>query len=180
MKTLTLLRHAKSSWDDPVARDFDRPLNGRGQRAAVLVGRYMRSQGMVFDHVVASPAVRTVETLEQVEAGYGSELAPAWDRRAYLASASSLLDIVHELPAAADSALLIGHNPGLEELILMLIPDRAGDVLRDLVEEKFPTAAIAVMTFDVEDWASIRADGGTLVRFTRPRDLDPALGPGSD
>lgn len=180
MKTLTLLRHAKSSWDDPVARDFDRPLNGKGQRAAVTVGRHMRSEGMHFDHVAASPAARIVETVAQVEQGYGSELAPLWDRRIYLASASSLLDVVHELPAGADSVLLIGHNPGLEDLILSLIPDRAGDALRDSIEEKFPTAALAVMTFDVGDWQAVRAGGGTLVRFTRPRDLDPALGPNRD
>jgi len=180
MKTLTLLRHAKSSWDDPVARDFDRPLNGRGQRAALTVGRYLRGEGMTFDHVVASPAVRIVETVEQVEAGYGSDLAPAWDRRVYLASAGSLLDIVHELPAQAQTALLIGHNPGLEDLILTLIPDRTGDALRDSVEEKFPTAALAEMTFDVADWSAIRAGSGMLIRFTRPRDLDPALGPTED
>lgn len=177
MKTLTLLRHAKSSWDDPVARDFDRPLNGRGQRAAVIVGRHMRGAGMTFDHVVASPAVRVVETIDHVEQGFGCALAPAWDRRAYLASATSLLDIVHELPAGADSALLIGHNPGLEDLILLLIPDRAGDELRDSVEEKFPTAAIVAMTFDVDSWDAIRPGTGLLGSFTRPRDLDPALGP---
>ena len=180
MKTLTLLRHAKSSWDDPVARDFDRPLNGKGQRAALAVGRYLRSEAVAFDHVVASPATRVTETVEQAEVGYGGALAPAWDRRVYLASASSLLDIIHELPAGAESALLIGHNPGLEDLILMLIPDRAGDALRDSVEVKFPTGALAVMTFDVGDWASVQPDRGTLVRFTRPRDLDPAFGPDRD
>lgn len=180
MKTLTLLRHAKSSWDDPVARDFDRPLNAKGQRAAIAIGRYLRSEGMTFDHVVASPALRIVETVEQVEQGYGCDLAPAWDRRVYLASAGSLLDIVHELPGEAQTALLIGHNPGLEDLILSLTPDRAGNALRDAVEEKFPTAAIAEITFDVADWPAIRADSGTLVRFTRPRDLDPALGPDRD
>ncbi len=177
MKTLTVLRHAKSSWDDAVARDFDRPLNARGQRAAVTVGRHMRSEGLTFDHVVASPAVRIVETVEQVETGYGSALAPEWDRRIYLASASTLLDVVHELPAGADSALLIGHNPGLEDLVLMLVPDRVGDLLRDSVEEKFPTAALAMITFDTDDWGAIRSSAGTLVRFVRPRDLDPALGP---
>lgn len=179
MKTLTVLRHAKSSWDDAVARDFDRPLNARGQRAAVTVGRHMRSEGLAFDHVVASPAVRIVETVEQVETGYGSALAPEWDRRIYLASASTLLDVVHELPAGADSALLIGHNPGLEDLVLMLVPDRVGDLLRDSVEEKFPTAALAMITFDTDDWGAIRSSAGTLVRFVRPRDLDPALGPES-
>lgn len=177
MKTLTVLRHAKSSWDDAVARDFDRPLNARGQRAAVTVGRHMRSAGMSFDHVVASPAVRVVETVEQVETGYGSALAPAWDRRIYLAAVSTLVDLIHELPAGADSALLIGHNPGLEDLVLMLVPDGSGDQLRDSVEEKFPTAALATITFDTSDWNAIRANAGTLVRFVRPRDLDPALGP---
>lgn len=179
MKTLTVLRHAKSSWDDAVARDFDRPLNARGQRAAMTVGRHMRSEGLEFDHVVASPAVRIVETIEQVETGYGGALAPAWDRRIYLASASTLLDVIHELPDGADSALLIGHNPGLEDLVLMLVPDRAGDLLRDSVEEKFPTAALAVITFDTADWGGIRSNAGSLARFVRPRDLDPALGPES-
>lgn len=177
MKTLTVLRHAKSSWDDAVARDFDRPLNARGQRAAITVGRHMRGMGLSFDHVVASPAVRIVETVEQVERGYGSALAPAWDRRIYLAAASTLMDVIHELPAGADSALLIGHNPGLEDLVLLLVPDRTGDLLRDSVEEKFPTAALAVITFDVAGWSEIRSDVGTLARFVRPRDLDPALGP---
>ncbi len=177
MKTLTLLRHAKSSWDDAVARDFDRPLNARGQRAAATVGRHMRGEGLQFDHVVASPAVRIVETIEHLETGYGSELAPAWDRRIYLASASSLLDVVHGLPAGAETALLIGHSPGLEDLILTLVPDRAGDAMRDAVEEKLPTAALAQMQFDTDDWSMIRANSGTLLRFVRPRDLDPALGP---
>ncbi|QDX27309.1 histidine phosphatase family protein [Sphingomonas suaedae] len=177
MKTLTLLRHAKSSWDDPVARDFDRPLNARGQRAAATVGRHMRGEGLQFDHVLASPAVRVVETIQHLETGYGSELAPAWDRRIYLASASSLLDVIHELPAGAGSALLIGHNPGLEDLTLTLVPDRSGDALRDSVEEKFPTAALVEMRFDTDDWDMVRAGDATLVRFVRPRDLDPALGP---
>ncbi|MEQ1333326.1 SixA phosphatase family protein, partial [Salmonella enterica] len=85
-KTLTLLRHAKSGWDDPVARDFDRPLNPKGQRAAAMMGRYLKAEGLEFDHVLASPAARVVETLAQVATGYGSELAPHWDQRLYLAS----------------------------------------------------------------------------------------------
>lgn len=174
MKTLTLLRHAKSSWDDPVARDFDRPLNPKGQRAAQTVGRHMRALGLEFDAVVASPAVRVIETLEQVAVGYGSDLAPAWDQRLYLASAASLLDIARELPEGADSALMVGHNPGLEELVLLLVP---GGALRDDVEVKFPTASLAEMRFDVTRWTDLRGGGGELVRFVRPRDLDPSLGP---
>ncbi|MDP5280462.1 histidine phosphatase family protein [Sphingomonas sp. DG1-23] len=175
MKTLTLLRHAKSGWDDPVARDFDRPLNPKGQRAAAMVGRHMKSLGLAFDHVVASPAVRVVETLDQVSQGYGSDLAPAWDQRVYLASAATLLDVVHDLPAGAGHVLLAGHNPGLEELVLLLVPD--GGTLRDEVEVKFPTATLAEMTFETERWGDVLSGGGVLTRFIRPRDLDPSLGP---
>jgi phosphohistidine phosphatase len=176
MKTLTVLRHAKSGWDDPVARDFDRPLNPKGQRAAALVGRHLRAQGIAFDHVIASPAVRVVETLEHVSTGYGSDLAPAWDTRLYLASAATLLDIVHALPDAAGRVLMVGHNPGLEELVLMLAPDRP-DALRDAVETKFPTASVAELRFDADRWEDVAAGQAALVRFVRPRDLDPSLGP---
>lgn len=177
MKTLTLLRHAKSGWDDPVARDFDRPLNPKGQRAAQAVGRHMKAQGLEFDHVVASPAARVVETLEQVGQGYGSDLAPAWDQRIYLASAATLLDLVRDLPDAADRVLIAGHNPGLEELVIGLVP---GGALRSDVEAKFPTASLAEIHFECEHWREVEPGEGELVRFTRPRDLDPALGPGRD
>ena len=177
MKTLILLRHAKSGWDDPVARDFDRPLNPKGQRAAVAMGRHMKSLGLEFDAVVASPAVRVVETLEQVATGYGGDLAPAWDKRVYLASAATLLDLVHDLPDGADTVLMAGHNPGLEELVLGLVP---GGALRSDVEEKFPTAALAELRFEAERWQDVEPGEGELVRFIRPRDLDPNLGPGRD
>ncbi len=176
MKTLTLLRHAKSSWDDPVSRDFDRPLNPKGQRAAQTMGRHMRALGLVFDHAVASPAVRVVETLEHVGTGYGSDLAPAWDQRIYLASAATLLDVIHELPAGADHVLLIGHNPGLEDLVLALVPEDGGS-LREDVEIKVPTASLAQMQFDVGDWEAVALGLARLERFVRPRDLDPGLGP---
>jgi phosphohistidine phosphatase len=180
MKTLTLLRHAKSGWDDPVLRDFDRPLNGKGKRAAQLVGRNWRTLGLVYDHAVASPAVRVIETIEQVAAGYGDTLAPALDRRIYLASATTLLDLVHELPAGADHVLMVGHNPGLEDLVLMLVPDSDEQPLRDDVEAKFPTASTAQLRFDVADWRDVAAGSATLALFVRPRDLDPSLGPDQD
>ena len=179
MKTLTLLRHAKSGWDDPVARDFDRPLNAKGKRAAAMVGRHMRSLGLVFDHAIASPAVRVTETLEQIESGYGRTIAPAWDRRVYLASAATLLDVVHGFPAETHSALLVGHNPGLEDLVLMLVADGA-DPLRDAVEDKYPTASIAELQFDAGSWEDIGSATARLTRFIRPRDLDPTLGPDAD
>lgn len=177
MKTLTLLRHAKSGWDDPVARDFDRALNDRGKKGAALVGRHMRKLGLEFDTVVSSPAVRCVDTLDGVWDGYGRTLHPHWDRRIYLASCVTLLDVVHDQPDTTERVLMCGHNPGLEDLILMLVPDNAEDGLRDGVEEKFPTASIAEMTFDVANWAEVASGKGHLTRFIRPRDLDAALGP---
>ncbi len=178
MKTLTLLRHAKSDWDDPAQRDFDRGLNARGKRAAALVGSHLRSGGAVFDHVVASPAIRVVETLAQLEAGYGQTLAPVWDRRIYLASAVTLLDVVHEAPPEATRVLLVGHNPGLEDLALWLVPESA-DPPRVALEAKYPTATIAEIVFD-GGWSDLAPGAARLARFVRPRDLDATLGPDED
>nr|WP_295666175.1 histidine phosphatase family protein [Sphingomonas sp.] len=176
MKTLTLLRHAKSGWDDKVARDVDRPLNGKGKRAAGIVGQHWRQLRLTFDHVVASPAVRVAETIAELATGYGESIVPVIDRRIYLASAVTLLDVIHELPEGAEHVLMVGHNPGLEDLVLMLVPDKASDSLRDTLEEKFPTASTAEMTFE-GGWAGVAQNSATLTRFIRPRDLDATLGP---
>jgi phosphohistidine phosphatase len=180
MKTLTLLRHAKSGWDDMSLRDFDRPLNAKGQRAAQVVGRNLKTLGLAFDRVVASPAVRVVETLEQIARGYGVPLTPVWDRRLYLASVASLVDVIQEQADGVDRLLLVGHNPGLEELVLALVPASTANSRRDEVEEKFPTASVAVLEFDANRWADVGFGRATLAHFVRPRDLDPALGPDRD
>lgn len=180
MKTLTLLRHAKSGWNDPVSRDFDRPLNAKGRRAAQRIGAYLREEQITFDHVVASPAVRVVETLEQMIEGSGKAITPAWDKRIYLASAVSLLDVIQDSDDSYDNVLLAGHNPGLEDLVLLLVPDSDEDSAREQVEEKFPTASLAQISFAVDSWEDIRPNSGALARFIRPRDLDPALGPDVD
>ena len=180
MKTLTLLRHAKSGWDDMTLRDFDRTLNAKGQRAAQVVGRSLRTGEARFDRVVASPAVRVVETLKHVARGYGGSLSPEWDRRLYLASVASLIDVIHEQDDAHARLLVVGHNPGLEELALALVPESATGPHRAEIEAKFPTASVATMTFAVDRWADVATGGATLTGFTRPRDLDPALGPDSD
>jgi phosphohistidine phosphatase len=175
MRTLTLLRHAKSSWDDPVQRDFDRPLNQRGFRGARLMGEYCRREGLAWDHVISSPAVRCIETLDAFWEGYGRTLKPVWDRRVYLASCVHLLDVLNEAPPETQNLLMCGHNPGMEDLALMLTADD-GDAIRDSVESKFPTGSIAVLGFEGA-WEDLSARGARLIRFVRPRDLDPALGP---
>ncbi|HEY0112442.1 MAG TPA: histidine phosphatase family protein [Allosphingosinicella sp.] len=175
MKILTLLRHAKSGWDDQVERDFDRPLNPRGRRAARTVGREMRAQGLRFDRAVASPARRVVETLQEIAAGYGP-LQPELDERLYLASAETLLDIACETPDEVERLLLVGHNPGLEELALRLASRDPG-ALKNEVEVKYPTGTVAEIELPAERWADIREGSGRISRFIRPRDLDPELGP---
>lgn len=173
MKVLTLLRHAKSGWDDPVMRDFDRPLNPRGRRAAATVGREMRRLGLAFDRVVASPARRVIETLDEVDQSFG-RLAPHYDERLYLASTDTLVEVARETGDGVDRLLLVGHNPGLEELVLRLSADGA---LRSEVALKYPTATLAEMRFDAPSWRQVADGAATLARFVRPRDLDPALGP---
>ncbi len=175
MKTLTLLRHAKSTWDDPVERDFDRPLNGRGRRAAARMGQWLRDEDAAFDHVRASPAVRVRQTIEGVEDGLRRPLKAMFDTRIYLASAMTLLDVVQGFEADAATALLVGHNPGLEDLLLLLTPD--ADPLRGEAEIKYPTAAVAVLDLSVDAWRDVQPGMATLRTFVRPRDLDASLGP---
>lgn len=180
MKTLTLFRHGKSGWDSPVSRDFDRPINERGCKGSRLIGEHARALDLHWDHVVSSPAVRCTETLDAFWDGYGRILHPNWDRRIYLASGATLLDVVHDLPDECENVMMCGHNPGLEDLALMLIPDVRGDTLRDELEAKFPTAALAELQFESGSWSTIRAGSGRITRFIRPRDLDASLGPEQD
>lgn len=175
--TLTLFRHAKSSWDDSVPRDFDRPLNKRGEKAAVTMGLWVKRNGLTFDHVVASPAVRVTETIDQFVKGTGGRMDPNWDRRIYLASSATLMDVLRDQSDAHHNLLMVGHNPGLEDLIFDLCPDDGTSPLRDLVWEKYPTAAIARIALDIEHWANVDRGNGKLTHFIRPRDLDPELGP---
>lgn len=171
MKQLGLFRHAKSDGQMRGARDFDRPLNQRGRLGAALMGKHIRDHGQRWDKVIASPAARTAETVEL------AELPVAWDQRIYLASAATLEELLREQDDAHDSVMLVGHNPGLEDLIFDLVPDDGSSPLREAVEAKFPTAALAVLELEIERWRDLAPGTARLVRLTRPRDLDPTLGP---
>lgn len=177
MKTLGLFRHAKSDWHDPRARDFDRPLNPRGEKGAGLVGRHIFDHDVKWDKVIASPAVRVAETIELAAKATGRPIAVNWDRRIYLASSATLLDLLREQKDDPGSVLMVGHNPGLEDVIFDLVPDDGTSPLRDVVELKFPTASFAVLELDIEHWSELKDRCGKLVHLIRPRDLDPALGP---
>jgi phosphohistidine phosphatase len=176
MKTLSLLRHAKSSWDDPVERDFDRPLNGRGHRAARRMGEWLLAEGLSFDRIIASPALRIRQTIEGLEAGLGKRLAIDQDKRIYMASAATLFDLLRECPEPVGHLLLIGHNPGLEDLLLIATEGETSPLRRE-AELKYPTATFATLEFPGDLWADLPETGASLTRFVRPRDLDPTLGP---
>jgi phosphohistidine phosphatase len=168
MKTLTLLRHAKSGWDDPALSDFARPLNGRGRGAARAMGREMRALGLAWDRILASPAARVTETIEGLAESYGP-LAPVYDETVYLASLDTLLDIVRATDDSHATLLVVGHNPGMERLALLL---SRGGALHDEVALKYPTGALAEIAFPVDHWRDVAESGGTLTRFLRPRDLE--------
>jgi len=144
LKTLTILRHAKSGWDVQVERDFDRPINKRGQRGAEIIGQWLKRQKLPVGRIIASPAVRVTETLDIFQPAADLDtLEPHWDRRIYLASAATLIDVIRDTGRDAEHLLISGHNPGLEDLILMLVPESSGDALRGEVEDKLPTSALA-------------------------------------
>jgi len=180
MKQLGLFRHAKSDWHDARARDFDRPLNERGRKGAVVMGRHIVDHGVRWQRVLASPAVRAAQTIELAEAATGSGIPVEWDRRIYLASSRTLLDVLREQPDRTERLMMVGHNPGLEDLIFDLVPDDPADKLRAQVEIKFPTAAFAVLEFDVDRWEEIDDRSARFVHLMRPRDIDPELGPGRE
>ena len=177
MKLLGLFRHAKSDWQDPRARDFDRPLNARGRKGAEVMGHHIREHGVRWDLVLASPAIRCAETIEIASQAAAAPIAINWDRRIYLASSATLADLLREQEGDPKAILMVGHNPGLEDLIFDLVPDDGTSPLRDVVEVKFPTAAYAVLELDIERWSDLKDRCGKLVHLTRPRDLDPELGP---
>ncbi len=173
MKTLGLLRHAKSDWDDLAKRDFDRGLNDRGRKGAALIGAHIARHGVKFDRLLASPAERVRQTL----ATSLPEMEPEFDQRLYLASTDTLMDVLREKSGDADAVLVVGHNPGLQELLFELVPPAAEDAMFDDLSSKYPTATFAVFTLDIDDWSELDEDCGRLVHFKRPRDLDSTLGP---
>lgn len=177
MKLLGLFRHAKSDWHDARARDFDRPLNIRGQKGAAIMGRHILDQGIPWQRALASPAVRSAQTIEIAEAATESTVPIEWDRRIYLASSATLADVLREQPDRLGKIMMVGHNPGLEDLIFDLVPDDGTSPLRDQVELKFPTAAFAVLELAIDRWDDLEDGCGRLIHLMRPRDLDPDLGP---
>ena len=164
-RTLHVLRHAKSRWDQPVT-DHERGLAPRGNRALVQLSAYVADQGIRPDVVLTSTARRALETLEGVHAALGDPEVQALDRL-YGASVTDIVALVRATDPAFHSVLVVGHNPGLHDLVVRLA--RTGRGLDDAIE-KFPTAALASLTF-AGAWRELDARTAVLDRFVRPRDL---------
>lgn len=162
MKTIYLLRHAKSSWDDPDLADFDRPLNSRGLKAARFIGALMFERGIKPERIVSSPAKRAKQTAVLVR-----EIAELpkleIDDRIYEASSLTLFNLVSEFADDTRSVLIVGHNPGMEELIRLLTGE----------PHSIPTAALSRLTLNIDRWSDLALDSGTLDFIIRPKDLMP-------
>jgi phosphohistidine phosphatase len=169
-RRLILLRHAKSAWPD--VADHDRPLAGRGRRAAPAAGRWLRQSGYVPDLVLCSTALRARETWQLVEKELGADPRTTFEQRVYGASAAELLDLARQTPSSVRTLMIVGHEPTMSDLTLELVGDEGGSAL-DRVRAKFPTAAIAILTF-AGSWPELAPGKAMLDNFVVPGDLRSA------
>ena len=173
MLRLLLLRHAKSAWP-PGTADVDRPLSRRGHDAAILMGGHLRDEGLQPDLALVSPARRTQETWDLVRPAIG-DVPVRRDGRIYEAPVGRLLAVLQEVGPETRTLLMIGHNPGCEDLAGFLIGEGDQDALLRL-GRKYPTAGLAVIDFPQDHWAQVGRKAGRLERFATPK----SLGAGED
>ena len=160
MRRLTLIRHAKSDWNDPDLSDFERPLNGRGKRAAPLMGQYLASGALAPDCLVSSPARRARKTARLIAEEIGIEKADIlYEYNIYEAKVGTLISVINAFPDHSSPAL-IGHNPGLSELGLWLCPAAPGWL---------KTCAVLILELDIDSWSDLRPACGTIVEYTYPK-----------
>ncbi|MDX5361434.1 MAG: histidine phosphatase family protein [Alphaproteobacteria bacterium] len=168
MRILLLFRHAKSSWTDPKLDDHDRPLNRRGRDAAPAMARYMAAEGLVPDFVWCSTARRAHETLDLWSLATGRTPPVEYRRDLYLAGVATIVSTVRRTDDAHRMAMLVGHNPGLAHAAQDLLADRDSPEAVEM-SLKFPTAAVAVISFPVDRWAGVTPGTGKLERYLTPR-----------
>jgi phosphohistidine phosphatase len=170
MKTLYLLRHAKAEPGSKVISDPERVLAPRGHEACAIIGAYMRAKAYVPDFVLASPSGRTKETFELVAKAAGIAPMHRFEDALYLATAEDLLRAIHKTDDAIPSLMLVGHNPGMHHISLLLAESRPAP-LRKALELKYPTCALAVLWFETRRWKEVSAGRGKLIDFVTPGDL---------
>jgi phosphohistidine phosphatase len=167
-KQLLILRHAKSSWDDPALADFDRPLAPRGLKTAPLMGRELARRGWLPDLALVSPALRTRDTWRLVAQELPKHVPAEFAEELYEAAAGAILTRVRQVKGA--TVLVVGHNPGLQHFALQLAGAGSDESVFKKIEAKFPTAALARFTLN-EDWADLDFHGARLTHCVRPKDL---------
>lgn len=161
VKTVLLMRHAKSNWDDASLRDFDRPLAERGRRDAPRIARAVVALDSAPDFIVSSPAARARETIEAVIREGGLTAPLEFNDAIYDATSAALMQIVRRLPDERQRVLMVGHNPGFEDLLTRLTGERG----------RMPTAAIACIEFQVDHWDDVEDGEGKLVWLLTPKQL---------
>jgi phosphohistidine phosphatase len=169
MKTLYLLRHAKSDWGDSSLDDHDRPLAARGERAAAVMGVHFSQRGYQPSLVLCSSARRTRQTLDFLLPHLPGDPEVLFEEGIYLASRGQLTARIQEIDDGRSRVLLIGHNPGIADLARSLAGSGDRDSLRRMA--RFPTAASAVCEFDLERWRDLAPGSGRLVAYAVPKDL---------
>lgn len=172
MKTVLLLRHAKSSWDHPQLTDHQRPLAKRGIKASPRIGRFIADSDLDPDRVLCSTARRAAETWELVAKELDKHPTVEFRTDLYHATTGCLVDIIRELPDEEDRVLLVGHNPTFEDLAIRLAGDGDPEARAEL-RRKYPTGALAVLDFPVHSWTQVSPAQGFLRSFTKPRSLAP-------
>jgi phosphohistidine phosphatase len=174
MLRLLLLRHAKAVSPQSGTGDSERVLEQRGRKDATLIGAYMQRHGFIPDRALVSPAARTRETWTQLATELGKAVSADFDETIYAASAEALLSNIKTIGPKVRTLIVVGHNPGLHELATMLVA--SGDIdERQQLREKFPTAALAIISFAVESWTGLHKLGGRLEHFVTPKSLESAM-----
>jgi phosphohistidine phosphatase len=161
MRTLYLLRHAKSSWGDDSKQDFERPLANRGRKACALIGEFIQEKGIDFDLVLVSTAFRTRETIELIKERAKFRGEVRYDERIYEAAAPQLVEIISQVDNERESVLIVGHNPGLEELLSLLTGE----------QHRVTTANFAKIKVKAPKWSANLANKGTLDWLVRPKEI---------
>jgi phosphohistidine phosphatase len=162
MKTLFVLRHAKSSWDNSRLSDFERPLNDRGEETAPFMGKVMARKHFKPDLIMSSPAERAKQTAKLSRKAAKLDCPLEFDERIYEASPQALRKVVSETANDKNSLMIVGHNPGMEGFVRLLTGK----------EEAMPTASLAVIELDIDDWKDIAPAAGMLVEILRPKEID--------
>ncbi len=171
MKTVTLFRHAKSGdRDNPNIDDFDRPLSDRGLKAAPKMGMAIRDRGLRPNLILCSPSIRTRQTLALAQAmAWDDPPDTRFESKIYEASSETLLKLLKSCPDDVRHVMIVGHNPGLQDLAIMLAQPGGGEIER--IEEKLPTAALVSFQFEGERWKSLRPEAGRVALFIAPATL---------